>query len=345
MPTLPTSLARADHIRRECEKLLRALGLSLESALMAFQEPKRAAEPHLARLGQLEREADAIWRLDPHAKSYLTQLLRSTRAEADKLIARAQRAHDGRAQVQGKLQRSYNGVLGPTLSKLPGQGTAALRGQVESNIRKLIDELVPAQVTADARGVMSRELSRWALEQPAVEDAFYIIERTLGRVAGFLHEKLTIHGELVALKQRTAGQQALTPEQARTADAQAGKLAKRSLELDDLITRSIEQHALSIKAHVRLNPKLVLDPTKRFLERLDASAGITIRKDAVKIDLGARVQITNPLMFDRTSQVNLGTTLGAQVGRDLRLDASYGTTFQNGKFGGEQFKVSLTWRF
>lgn len=342
---MATTFVRADQIRRECERLLRKLSLALESALMAFEDPGRAAAPHLARLGQLEREADALGRADPNAKTFLAELLRTTETQATQLIARAQRAHEQRGQVTGRFQTTYNGVVGPALGRLPGQGTSAMRGQVESSVRKLIDGLVPPEVTADARATMSRELSRWALEQPAVEDAFFVIERTMSHVARFLHEKLTIHGQLVALKQETAQRPSLTAEQARAADEKAGALARRAVELDELIARSIEQRALSIRTQVRLNPRLVLDPTRRFLERLDASAGITIRKNDVRVDLGVRVQITNPLMLNNTTGVNLGAQVGAQLGPDLRLDASYGTSYQGGRFSGEQFKASLTWRF
>jgi hypothetical protein len=342
---MTTSFARAESLRRECERLLRDLSQALERALMAYQEPKGAAAPFLATLARLERDAEAHVRTNPSAKEYLNLLLGSTRREAEKLVAKAQRAHDARPKVEGRFQQAYNGVVGPTLSRLPGQGTQALKGQVEAQVRRLVDQLMPQQVTGDAKGVMARELSRWILEQSTTEDAFFVVERTLGHVARFLHEKLTIHGELVTLKTQTASRPTITTDEARTADERAGQLAKRSQELDRLIAQTIEQQALSIRTHVRLNPRLVLDPTRRYLERLDAAAGITIKKDQVRVDLGVRLQVTNPLMLDNTTQVGAAANLGVQVGNDLHINASYGGNVQNGRWGNEQFKVSLSWRF
>lgn len=340
-----TTFARAEHIRRQCEKLLKDLSLALERALLAYREPKAVAAPFLATLAGLEREAESIGRVDPPAKPYLVQLLASTRREAERLVARAQAAHDARPRVEGRFQQAYNGVVGSAVSRLPAQGTSALRGQVEQQVRRLVDQLVPQQVTQDARSTMARELSRWILEQPAAEDALFVVERTLGHVARFLHEKLTIHGELVALKKGTASRTSITTEEANAADRRAGELARRSVELDQLISRSIEEQALSVRTHVRLSPRLVLDPTKRFLERLDAAAGITIKKENVKVDLGVRVQVTNPLLLDRSTQVGAGAHLGVQINDDLHLGASYTGQVQGGRWGNEQFKVSLSWRF
>ncbi|MCO5171800.1 MAG: hypothetical protein M9894_36320 [Planctomycetes bacterium] len=59
----------------------------------------------------------------------------------------------------------------------------------------------------------------------------------------------------------------------------------------------------------------------------------------MKVDLGARVSLTNPLMLDGSSQVGVTGQVGLRVRDDLRLDASYGRSG-----GSEQFKVSLTWR-
>lgn len=344
-PPSSDQITRSDALRRGYEVALRELGLALERALMAFEDPKKAAEPLLAKLTQLDRDAEALGREAPGLRGYLTDLSRTTRARATQLVARAEAAHRQRGRVDGRFQTTYNGVVGPALAQAPGQGAAALRGQVERAVRQLVDQVVPGEVPGDVKGTMTRELSSWVLQQPAVEDAFFLVERTLSQVARFLHEKLTIHGQLVALKDDTARRSALTTEQAHAADARAGQLARRSVELDQLIKHQIEQQAFSIRGHVRLNPKLVLDPTKRFLERLDAQAGITIRRDQVRVDLGARVQVTNPLMFDGTSQVGVSTNLDLRVGNDLSVSASYGGNFQSGRFGDEQFKVSLTWRF
>lgn len=343
----PTSdqITRSDALRRGYEVALRSLGLALERALMAFEDPKKAAEPQLARLTQLDRDGEALGREAPGLRGYVTELSRSSRASANALVARAEAAHRQRGRVDGRFQTAYNGVVGPALAQAPGQGTTALRGQVERAVRQLVDQVVPGEVPGDVKGTMTRELSSWVLQQAAVEDAFFVVERTLTQVARFLHEKLTLHGQLVALKDDTAGRGSLTTEQAHAADARAGQLARRSVELDELIKHQIEQQALTIRGYVRLNPKLVLDPTKRFLERLDAQAGITIRRDQVRVDLGTRLQVTNPLMFDGSSQVGVSTHLDLRVGRDLSVGASYGGTFQNGRFGDEQFKVSLTWRF
>jgi hypothetical protein len=340
------SFADVDRLRRACETLVRELGLALERALMAFEDPKRAAAPFLTKLAGLERDLDGLARSTPVLADYAGSLRRTTRERVEALVARAVAADRARPRVEGKLQESYNRVVGPAIANLPKQGTDALRGQVERAIRQLVDQVVTQpQVPGDVKATMTRELSRWVLEQDQVEDAFYLVQRSLSQVAGFLQEKLTIHGSLLELRDRTAARPILSTAEAHAADAQAGQLARRSVALDDAIQRQVEQAALSIQGRVRLNPRLVLDPTRRFLAQLDASAGITIKKDGVKVDLGTRVAITNPLMFNNTTQVGVTTQLGVQFRNDLSLTASHETSWQGGQFGASQFKVSLTWRF
>jgi hypothetical protein len=340
MPTSP-ALVQLERLRRACDVLVRELAQALERALVAYEDPARAAEPFLSRLTQLEREGQQLEKDVPPSAGYVQVLMRQTRAQAEKLVTRATQAHRRRGQVDGRFQQSYNGVVGPALSRLPGQASGAARGQVERAMRQLVDQVVASpQVPGDVRSVMTRELTRWVLEQPEVEDAFFVVERSLMHVARFLHEKLTIHGELVALKRDTAGREKLSPAEAQAADQRAGALARRSVELDEQIARRLES---GVTGHVRLSPRLVLDPSKRFLARLDADAGITIKKGDVRIDLGTRVQLTDPLLGSRG--LNVTSHVDLRLRNDLDLTASHETTLHNGRMGNDQFKVSLTWRF
>lgn len=338
MPTSPT-LVQLERLRRACETLVRELSLALERAVLAFEDPARAAEPFLTRLAQLDREGQQLERDVPPSAGYVRQLRSSTREQVDALVARAVSAHRQRGQVEGRLQQQYNGVVGPALSRLPGQGTTAVRAQVERAMRQLVDQVVSApEVPGDVRSVMTRELTTWVLAQPEVEDAFFVAERALSHVARFLHEKLTIHGELVALKEQTAARDQLSPAEAQAADQRAGALARRAVELDDAIARSLQD---GVRGHVRLQPRLVLDPTRRFLSRLDAEAGITIRRGEVRVDLGTRVWLADPLVEGRAPGVT--NRLDLRVRNDLEVSAQHQMNLRGP--AEHQFKVQLTWRF
>jgi hypothetical protein len=192
---------------------------------------------------------------------------------------------------------------------------------------------------------MQRELGRWIGEQPVVEDAFFLAQKVVVDVAGFLHQRLTIHAEITSLRDTVARQGDLTPAEAAAADAKVGKLAKAANELDRKIEQAVTRTGMSVQGIVKLNPRLVLDPTKRFLSSLDAQAGIRIRRDQVTVELGTKLSISNPLMFNGQTGVMVNPYLGVNVGQNFQLGASYQNTYQGGSWKGPEVKATLTWRF
>ncbi len=329
---------------RDAHKLLRELGLALEQALIGFQEPSRAASPFRARLQRLQSQLKLLATTAPNLAQVATALSRSVEKEFEGLVRRATTASQRRGRVDGRIQLQYNQVVGGALAQAPGQATRALDGQIRRGVGELVNRLIPPdQVPGDVRSLMTRELSQWLVQQPLVDDAFFVLQSVLTDVSGFLHARLTIHRQLEALRDDTAGQQQLTPDQARARDAQVGQLAERSVELDREIERRIRSRSTSVQGVFKLDPKLVLDPTKRFLERLDAQAGIQIRQGDVKVELGTRIRITDPLTG--VSGVGVNPYLGVQVNPNLNINASYQNEHRQGNWQGGQFKVSLSWRF
>lgn len=348
----PTSaqLQDVDKLHRACDVLLKETALGLEKALIAFKDPSAAAVPFRTRLQAQAAEADRIGRAAPALRSLARQVVDDTKRRFDQLVAKAVRAHQGRGHVEGRFQSQYNHIVGQQLADLPQRGTQLLRQQVERGVDQVLGQVFPqGKVPGDVRSMMGRELSRWVLSQPVAEDAFLLVQKVIVDVAGFLQERLTIHGELVQLKERTAQRGALTAQEAQAADQRAGQLAERAVHLNEQIERRISQTSqVSVQGVLRIDPKLVLDPTKRFLDRIDAQAGIKIRADQVTVELGTRLSLTNPLMFNGTTgtQVNPYVNVNANLAPNLQVGASYGNSMTNGRWQGSgEFRATLTWRF
>lgn len=343
-------LQDVDKLHRACEVLLKEAQLGLERALLAFKDPSAAAVPFRTRLQAQTAEADRIGRAAPALRAMARQIIDETRRRFDQLVARAVRAHQGRGHVEGRFQGQYNHIVGQQLADLPKHGTQLLRQQVERGVDQVLGQVFPqGKVPGDVRSAMTRELSRWVLSQPVAEDAFLLLQKVIVDVAGFLHERLTIHGELVQLKERTAQRGQLSPQEAQAADQRAGQLAERAVHLGEQIERRISQSSqVSVQGVLRIDPRLVLDPARRFLDRIDAQAGIKIKADQVTVELGTRLSVTNPLMFNGTTgtQVNPYVNVGANLTPNLSVGASYSNSMNNGQWqGGGEFRASLSWRF
>ncbi len=366
--------------QRKADKLLRELGLALEKALLAFQDPRPKSKPYDKRYSDLCRELDNWLKITPHAKDWVELVKRQLRKEMDSLVDRAERAHRQRGKVDGNLQRRYNQAVGGALSKAPGQVSDAAKKQLEKSVRQLLDQQLPSEVPANVRATMTRELSTWANKQPVVEDAFFVVQSAVSDVSMWLHERLTITGEIETTRVMVAQQKQISEQDAKAADQKVGALAKRSQELDKAVERRVKQNLqrVSTKASFDFDPKLVLDPSVKYLKQVETRAGIQIQSRDVKVDLRAKVQVVNPLLDSR--QVNASanadvavqngntltrfgvganatdltgnTAVGANaylnfdVGKNVDIRTQYSNTWKEGEgWQGHQVKATLTWRF
>ena len=339
-PTVDT----INRLQREAEKILRELGLALEQALLSFKEPAGAARPYETRYQALVRDIEQAVRLTPQAREFLTRVQKHLRKEMDGLLERANRAHRSRGQVRGDLGQRYNELVGGALGSAPSQGVRALEGQIDSQVRRLVDQVVgDKDVPSNVRSQMARSLSTWLRQQEPMEDAFFVLQSALTDVSGFIHEKLTIRAEIVDTRKRITASDTVSPTDAQAADQRVGELAKRSTQLDQRIESQIAQNALRVRTNVRFSPKLVLDPARYFLKSLDAQAGITITQNDVKVELGTRLRVTDPLSSDRNIAIN--PYVKGSVGPNMNFGVEYSNSFQNGQPSGHQVKATLSWRF
>lgn len=333
------------HFQREGDSILKQLTLALERALLEFRAPKSAAEPFERRYIKLKTEFGAFAKLNPHAKDYVDGFLALLRTRMDELKRRADAAYRRQGEVEGKYQRGYNEIVGKALGQASGQARDQVHRQVEGLMRKLIDQALPgSQVPSNVKQTMGRELTKWVEKQDAVEDAYFVVERSVMEIAGYLHERLTIKGEIEMTRKTLVKDPQITKEQATAADKRVGELAKRATKLDNEIERRIQRSTTQVKGHFDFRPSLVLDPAKRFVKDIELKAGIRITNNDVKVDLGTKLKVLNPLNNDRTYQAE--AFANTKVGNDLSFGVGGSANFDNqGKRTDFQVKASLSWRF
>lgn len=331
--------------QREGDKIVKELGLALQRALMDYQSPSAAAKPFEQRYTRLEKAMNAFGEDSPHAKDYVRGFLQVLRKQMDTLVARGVRAHEQRTQADGRYQRQYNQFVGGALADAPKQARRALNKQVEGALKKLLDQALPgSEVPSHVKGTMARELMGWLERQEQVEDAYFVVERAVTEVALYLHERLTIKGEIDMTRRTLVRDPKVSKEVADQADRRVGELAKRATELDRKIDQRIQQSTRQVKGHFDLRPRLVLDPAKRFVKDVEVRAGIRITQGDVRVDLGTQLKVLNPLNDDRSYQAQAYGR--AQIGNNLDFGVSAGANANGqGAIQGYEIKASLNWRF
>lgn len=336
------SFDKADQLRKDAEKLLKELELALRTAFLNFKDPSQEGNAFEAKFRVLFSNMDTHMTADPAARDYLRSLKSSVDQERRKMIAAARKAHQDRGSVDSKLAGKYNDQIGKGLSAIPKGGKRLLDSQIDGTVQQMVDAVITyKEVPSHVRGQIARSLGTWVKNQDEVQDAFFVAQSVLLDVSEFLHQKLTIQGQIEATRDHLKKQPQLTPQQACEADKCVGDLAKRSVELDRKIQRRIEQSVLRVKAHFSLSPKLVLDPTKAFLGSIQAKAGIQLRQNSVTVDIGTRLRVVDPL-----------NAQGVGVNPYLKVNAPGGslgvegqTTFDDKGFRGHEVKAVLSWTF
>ncbi|MGE0710771.1 MAG: hypothetical protein AB7N76_27755 [Planctomycetota bacterium] len=335
-----------NEFQRRGDNLYRELGLGLEKALMAYGDVNGPARTFDQGYEKLAQDMRSFAKLSPNAATWVEAYLAHLRKSADELVRRARNAAQRRGEVDGSLAKKYNETVGGALANAPGQVKGAVHGQVERLVRQLIDQALPSQqVPGDVRATMTRELTKWLEDQGPVEDAYFVVERTVSEVATWLHRRLTIQGEIKLTKETLIQNPKVTKDQADAADQRVGELAKRSQELDALIARRIEESTLRVKGNFSFRPNLVLDPAHKFLKSVELKAGIQISQGGVKVDLGTKLVVVDPLLATRN--LDAQAYLNAQIpSSNLSFGVQGQTHYQPGQgFQGYQVKAALTWRF
>lgn len=332
--------------QREGDSVVKDLGLALQRSLMEFRDPKAAAQPFESRYTRLEAEMKAFAKETPHAADYVEGFLKLLRDQMDELKRRAQRAHSQRPEVDGRFKRQYNQVVGEALADAPKQATDALRGQVRQALRKMIDQALPgSEVPSDVKATMTRELSGWLERQEFVEDSYFVVERAVTEVATYLHQRLTIKGEIDLTRKTLIRDPKVSKAVADAADQRVGELGKRAKSLDSEIAQRIERSTRQVRGSFDLRPNLVLDPARRFVKDIELRAGIKITNNDVRVDLGTKLKVLSPLTNDRSYQAQ--AYANTQVGNNLSFGVSGGANFGGPQGQQEHYEVkaTLSWRF
>lgn len=333
---------------RTAEVIARDHQLELHRKLIASQNPGSVSQSFEGRVSELKRAMDRFCQTAPHARQYCNALERDLRRRLEFQQARANNAYESKRNLEQEgLRGKYNDALSDALAGAPGQTRDALRGQVRSAVKKLVDTTFQGQefqqVPGNVKQTMTSELSRWLLEQDAIEDAFFVAQSVVTDVAMYLQRKLTFTAEITRTKQTLTSASAITPEQAESAANYAGAIGQQSAELERRILADTRRNMQTrVRGYFSFNPGLVLDPAKKFVKDLELKAGIKITSQEIRIELGAKVKVVDPFSSERTANVNPFARL--QISDDFTLNATYNNNLGLNQTQSQSLNVGAQWR-
>ena len=381
-----TSYEDLVRLRRACEVLLRDYGLALDREFLANRDPAATTRAQRGKLSPLLTELRERAGKGETSGAFLKGLADQTEAGFEALAERAKAAFAHAPKHKGAAQ-SYNALVGKALSEAPQALRTQGRAQLEGAVDKLVDAYLPSSLVRPeqqgdfntARQHMKSRLKQLVSSTQAVEETFFLAEKAVTAVALFLHEKLSIQGELQSLKGFADGTQALSPEQAKALDRQAGQLGKASAKADQQVALHLRQvgalagktalgaSALAAGGPVgagmallgggliagskgkitqrvtkRFDAEFVLDPARRFLAKVEAGSGITLERGKVRVKLSSSIVVVDPLAFDKRTKATIDQALKAQIGKAWSLEANYQRTWERGAgFSAQAFDASL----
>lgn len=345
---MENGVQRLQEFARTAEVIARDHQLELHRKLIATQNPGSVSQGFEGRLGALKREMERFCQDAPHARQYCTALESDLRRRIDFQQARADNAYESKRNLEQEGARGkYNDALSEALAGAPGQARDAARGQVRSAVKKLVETTFQGQqyqqVPSNVKQTMTQELSRWLLEQEALEDAFFVAQSVVTDVAFYLQRKLTFTAEITRTKQTLTSASAITPAQAESAANYAGALGQQSAELDRRIAADTRRNMQTrVRGYFSFNPGLVLDPAKKFVKDLELKAGIKITTQEIRIELGAKVKVVDPFNDERTAKVNPFAKL--RISDDFTLNATYNSNLGLNQPQGQSLNVGARWQ-
>lgn len=258
-----------------------------------------------------------------------------------------------------RLRESLRKNLAKAIDELPERGVRELDKQLERGIRRAVDKLLPDDlVQADQRGdfeVAKRETARVIFQQvkdlPLVGDTFKVVEGILRRVGVFFERRLPILRANIELHDRIerAGR-----VDARALDANVRARGQAWQGASEQVERSLgnlrAEDRIRVDFKFSIKPKLVLDPSRYFLDKISAKAGIIVKNRSFRFTFEVKIEIDNPLPFNDSThiEVNPRATLNLPHNLDIRaelnsswnrrdrwerprLDTSLGWTSDNGR--------------
>ncbi len=220
--------------------------------------------------------------------------------------------------------------LQKAIDELPAWGTNEAERQLERGIRKALDSLLPDElVQPDQRGDLRTArratadvLYREIRQLPLVRDTFKIIEGVLGRIGRFFEARLPILRSNIAMRERIqlAGRVDARSMQdgLRTAGRQwngAATEAERSLR------NMVQEDRIRVRGRFSLRPKLVLDPSRFFLDKISASAGIEVKNHSFRFRFDVEVKIDNPLPLNDSTRFSVKPRAELRLGRNWNIFA------------------------
>lgn len=341
---MPDTFEAMERLRRDAELLLRELEGVLAKAYMAFNSPVSAARRLDSKFTALYRKMDAEVRLaSPPVREAYTKIRQHVESERKRMERQAQTAFTALPRNTG-LAGFYNNTVGDAFSQIPGGGTRAVAQQIDNLVEKMVNGVVTdSSIPGHVKTQMARSLADWIKQQDATQDALYVVQNALVGVAGWLHEKLTIQRQIEDTRKNVKGRGQLTSEEAAQADQSVGALAQRSQQLDKEIEQQLTRSITRINPYLRLNPRLVLDPAKAFLDSIEVRAGIRMQPNGVRVDLGVGVKVIDPFSPDRVV-INPALQIVPQNGMKIGLSGE--STYEvNDQRWNHTVKATLSWSF
>lgn len=354
-----TPVSDVKRLTREAEALLRRLQLDLEQALVAGKDPASVLGAHRSALQRLTGELADRARREPLSVDFHRSLQEHVAGEFDRLAAFATGAHARRTRAESGLRGQYNELVGSGLSTIPPGALRAMQDRARAALGDLVERALPAgrvgsESSADlarAKAEIKDGLWRWLERQPVAQDAFFVIEQALTTTAAWLQQRVSINAQLSELRQVAVEQGVLSPQQSGALQAHAATLGRSAREATSAAERRLQQLAsqapsqgggLTVRATgTRFQPKLVLDPAKRFVESIDARTGISIQSGKVEVVLDAKVTIVDP--FAASTRTTINPTLEARLGEHWRFTSDHSRTLQAGRWTDESLRGALRW--
>ncbi|RMG15668.1 MAG: hypothetical protein D6731_07900 [Planctomycetota bacterium] len=361
----PSPFARAPRVtasdlqrlQRTCDQILREFGLALERGYLRHEPPQATIQRYRSRLAVPLGEIDRGIAYGESSAEFLRFLAKEVRGRFDELAERAKLAHEYERSRRslGDLQSAYNRALGNALAGVGGPVSDLARREAEQGVDALVDAILPDRnVRSEQRADFQRmkeemkgSLKRWLLAQSQFQDALYFVEAGLLEVAGYLYERLSVQGQLEDVQRYGNAVPLLSPQGAKDLDRQAGAIARRARRADEQAERrlgALRPRALQVATRTRFDAKLVLDPARRFLDRVSAEAGIRLTRGSVRVDLSSEIVVIDPLVFDERTRTEVTTRLQAEIGSAWTFSAEHLRVRQRGRgWEDDEFNASLRW--
>lgn len=342
---------------RDADRFLRDARLALERALLDERDVASVISGLDSRLGTLDRTFDARIKDaaglpdglgGPQQAQWLAQTKQQLDAQYADLCDRARRAQAHRGQVDGRIQQQYDKIVVQGLSSVRAVDVRGQsRGAIKGALRSIEDKLFQGNaVPGDYKDQLADALAGEVVNQDALDDAFFWAQDVLVQVSGYVQRRITFPAQIRAIADSTDGRAVGAPHLSGVQDGiQTHGAAAR--DLDQKLAQELDRARLRIGTSLSVNPRVVLDPTVRFVKSIDASYDVTITRNDVLVKLSTGFTLDRPLQPD--AKLDLRAGVDVRVGSTTTLQLGYSSSvdhlYKSPSMGNQQVFIKLQIRF